>query len=621
MSSIVKEKRYKEVQQRIDSTLAQRRPPLLAELQVALNLIPAHVWYANPSGALTFLNERGSDYLGLPKDHPLRFGIDTGAEWDSHIPLLHPDDHEETRRVWSTCLRTGRAGHVSFRVRNAQGGYRWFLSRAEPVRASDGTLLYWIGVNLDIEDGKQAELERERELRQILDLTPQHLGVLGPDGSPLYANRVALDYFGVNIDQWRAESRIDLVHPDDREHFLGERKTRFLEGAAHEFQARMLRHDGRFRWFLFRLNPLKDERGQITRWYGTATDIEDRKQGEDRLQHENAALREEIDETSMFEEIVGTSPALQTVLSAISKVAPTDSTVLITGETGTGKELVARAIHRRSVRNSRAFISVNCAAIPRDLIASELFGHEKGAFTGATQRRLGRFELADGGTIFLDEVGELSPDTQVALLRVLQEREFERVGGRQPIHVDVRVVAATNRDLKAVVADGTFRQDLFYRLNVFPIEVPPLRERKDDLLMLLEYFVQRYAKRAGKNIRSIDKKALDLLHSYDWPGNIRELQNIIERSVILSSGEVFSVDESWLSKETFSPAPRVEASAYLKREDERRTERQIIEAVLAETRGRVSGPSGAAAKLGIPPSTLDHRIKALRIDKTKFKFR
>jgi formate hydrogenlyase transcriptional activator len=600
-------------------SVAQKRLPLGAELQLALNLIPAHTWYAAPSGALTFLNERGSDYLGLPKDHPLRFGIDTGAEWDSHVPLLHPDDHEETRRVWSTCLRAGSSGQVSFRVRNAQGVYRWFLSRAEPVRTRDGTLLYWIGVNLDIEDWKQAELERERELQQILDLTPQHLGVLGPDGSPLYANREALDYFGVNIDQWRAESRIDLVHPDDREHFLGERKTRFLERAAHQFEARMLRHDGRYRWFLFRLNPLKDERGQVTRWYGTATDIEDRKQGEDRLQHENAALREEIDETSMFEEIVGTSPALQTVLSRISKVAPTDSTVLITGETGTGKELVARAIHRRSGRSSRAFVSVNCAAIPRDLISSELFGHEKGAFTGATQRRLGRFELADGGTIFLDEVGELSPDTQVALLRVLQEREFERVGGRQPIHVDVRVVGATNRDLKAAVANGTFRQDLFYRLNVFPIEVPPLRDRKDDLLMLVEYFVQRYAKRAGKNIRSIDKKALALLRSYDWPGNIRELQNIIERSVILSSGGEFSVDESWLSKETF-PAFRLEGSEQPKSGAEPRGEREIIEAVLVETRGRVWGPSGAAAKLGIPPSTLDHRIKALGINKKQFKY-
>jgi formate hydrogenlyase transcriptional activator len=602
-------------------SVAQKRLPLGAELQLALNLIPAHTWYAAPSGALTFLNERGSDYLGLPQDHPLRFGIDTGAEWDSHIPLFHPDDHEEARRVWSTCLSTGGAGQVSFRVRNAEGGYRWFLSRAEPVRAGDGNLLYWIGINLDIEDRKQAELERERELQQILDLTPQHLGVLGPDGSPLYANRVALDYFGVNIDQWRAESRIDLVHPDDREHFLGERKTRFLEEVAHEFEARMLKHDGSYRWFLFRLNPLKDEHGQVTRWYGTATDIEDRKQGEDRLQHENAALREEIDETSMFEEIVGTSPALQTVLSRISKVAPTDSTVLITGETGTGKELVARAIHRRSGRTSGAFVSVNCAAIPRDLIPSELFGHEKGAFTGATQRRLGRFELADGGTIFLDEVGELSPDTQVALLRVLQEREFERVGGSQPIHVDVRVIVATNRDLDAAVANGAFRQDLFYRMNVFPIEVPPLRERKDDLLMLVEYFVQRYAKRAGKNIRSIDKKSLALLRTYDWPGNIRELQNIIERSVILSSDGEFSVDESWLSKEAFPPAARIEASVQSKSDVEPRGEREIIEAMLVETRGRVWGSSGAAAKLGIPPSTLDHRIKVLGINKKQFKYR
>jgi len=314
---------------------------------------------------------------------------------------------------------------------------------------------------------------------------------------------------------------------------------------------------------------------------------------------------------------VGTSPALQSVLSRISAVAPSDSTVLFTGETGTGKELVARAIHRRSSRGSRAFVSVNCAAIPRDLILSELFGHDKGAFTGATQTRIGRFELAHGGTIFLDEVGELLPDTQVALLRVLQEREFERVGGSHLIHVDVRVVAATNRDLKAAVANGTFRPDLFYRLNVFPVEVPPLRERKEDILMLAEYFVQRYGKRAGKNIRSIDKKTLDILASYDWPGNIRELQNVIERSVILSSGEILSVDEAWLSKEAVAPQSRVDG----KRQDEPRTERAIIEAALAEAKGRISGPSGAAAKLGIPPSTLDHRIKTLKIDKTKFKFR
>ena len=307
-------------------------------------------------------------------------------------------------------------------------------------------------------------------------------------------------------------------------------------------------------------------------------------------------------------------------------MAPTDSTVLITGETGTGKELVARAIHRKSVRAERAFVSVNCAAIPRDLIPSELFGHEKGSFTGATQRRLGRFELADGGTIFLDEVGELLPDTQVALLRVLQERELQRVGGGQPIHVDVRVITATNRDLEAGVANGTFRQDLFYRLNVVPIEVPPLRERKTDLLLLVEYFVQRYGAKAGKKIRSIDKKTLDLFQSYDWPGNIRELQNVIERSVILTSGDVLSVDELWLSKKSVSSAFPVKASLpgkgqVAKGQTEPLSEREIIEAALAATKGRVSGPSGAAAKLGIPPSTLEARIKALKINKLQFKFR
>ena len=317
---------------------------------------------------------------------------------------------------------------------------------------------------------------------------------------------------------------------------------------------------------------------------------------------------------------MGNSPPLQTVLSRVAKVAPTETTVLVTGETGTGKELVARAIHRLSRRAQRAFVSMNCAAVPRDLIASELFGHEKGAFTGATQRRLGRFELAEGGTIFLDEVGELPADTQIALLRVLQEREFERVGGAQTIRVDVRVITATNRDLTAAVASGSFRQDLFYRINVFPIDVPPLRDRAEDILMLVEYFVQRYARRAGKNFRSIDKKTLGLLYNYDWPGNIRELQNVVERSVILSSGEVFAVDESWLSRQPVQARPRVASRAPLQK-SEPRSELEIIEAALAECRGRIAGRSGAAAKLGVPPSTLDHRIKALRIDKAQFKFR
>jgi transcriptional regulator with GAF, ATPase, and Fis domain len=339
----------------------------------------------------------------------------------------------------------------------------------------------------------------------------------------------------------------------------------------------------------------------------------------EQLYRENLALRDEVDRTSMFEEIVGASQTLKAVLSRIAKVAPTDSTVFISGETGTGKELVARAVHKRSRRAERAFVSVNCAALAPTLISSELFGHEKGAFTGATQRRLGRFELADGGTIFLDEVGELLPETQVMLLRVLQEREFERVGGTQAIHVDVRVIAATNRDLKAAIATGSFRQDLYYRLNVFPVEVPPLRERKDDLLMLVEYFVQRYASRAGKSIRSIDKKTVELLHAYDWPGNIRELQNVIERSVVLTAGDVFAVDELWLSTESSRPTTQMTVSTSSRGEP--RGEREVIEAALAESRGRVAGPSGAAAKLNIPPSTLEHRIRALNIRKSQFRFR
>src|SRR4029450_2451299 len=335
----------------------------------------------------------------------------------------------------------------------------------------------------------------------------------------------------------------------------------------------------------------------------------------DRLQHENVALREEVEKVSMFEEIVGSSAALRAVLSDVSKVAPTDSTVLITGETGTGKELVARAIHKRSRRSARAFVNVNCAAIPPSLIASELFGHEKGAFTGALQRRKGRFELADGGTIFLDEVGELPAETQIALLHVLQEREFERVGGTETIRVDVRVVAATNRDLEVAVSEGSFRADLFYRLNVFPLKVPALRERRADIPLLVEYFVHRFAKRAGRHICGIRRETLSLLQSYAWPGNIRELQNVVERAVIVSESETLSIDERWLAGWPANPpVVAAEASPTLSSQ-----ERDVIESALLESKGRVSGPFGAAVRLRVPPSTLESKIKALKIDKRRFK--
>ena len=335
----------------------------------------------------------------------------------------------------------------------------------------------------------------------------------------------------------------------------------------------------------------------------------------DRLQSENIVLREEIDKTSMFEEIVGTSPPLRAVLSHVAKVAPTDSTVLITGETGTGKELIARAIHKRSPRAARAFVAVNCAAIPSSLIASELFGHEKGAFTGALQRRQGRFELADGGTIFLDEVGELPAETQIMLLRVLQEREFERVGGSGPVRVNVRVIAATNRDLHAAVADGTFRADLFYRLNVFPMHVPALRDRRPDVPLLVEYFTHRYATRLGKRIRRVTQATSTLLQSYDWPGNIRELQNVIERAVIVCDSDTLSIDPRWLAGRSLGTAPVASLSTGTLATHQK----DAIEAALTESKGRVAGPFGAAGRLGVPPSTLESKIKALHLDKRRFK--
>jgi formate hydrogenlyase transcriptional activator len=397
---------------------------------------------------------------------------------------------------------------------------------------------------------------------------------------------------------------------------MSEAQSKFLSGIPHEAEFRLLRKDGKYRWFLFRYNPIRDEQGRLRHWYVAGTDIEDRKEAEQRLQYENIALREEIDKASMFEEIVGNSASLRTVLSRLSKVAPTDSSVLITGETGTGKELVARAIHKRSRRSSRAFVSVNCAAIPRDLIASELFGHEKGAFTGATQRRLGRFELAEGGTIFLDEVGELPAETQIALLRVLQEHEFERVGAAVSIRTNVRVIAATNRDLEAAIAAGTFRSDLFYRLNVFPIEMPSLHERREDIPLLVEYFIDRFARQAGKSFQAVNKKSLDLLQSYPWPGNIRELQNVIERSVIVCETENFSVDESWLSRQPLATEPNTGPGLFKTLPSQ---EKATIEAALSECGGRVYGPSGAAAKLGLPRSTLEHKIRSLKINKNRFK--
>jgi len=477
---------------------------------------------------------------------------------------------------------------VEHRIVRPSGEIRVVHSQGDLKRDASGRLWQMFGTAQDITDRKRAEEALRRGEAHLVEA--QRLTHTGS-----WAWRVT-------------DRRVERV--------AGHSDRAFSSGSAFELKMRLRKSDGSYRWILTRYNPLRDEQGQITRWYVAGTDIDDRKQAEDRLRHENVALREEIDKASMFEEIVGISPALQAVLSRVSKVAPTDSTVLITGETGTGKELIARAIHRHSQRSSRAFVSVNCAAIPRDLIASELFGHEKGSFTGATQQRLGRFELAAGGTIFLDEVGDLPAETQIALLRVLQEHEFERVGGTRSIRTDVRVIAATNRDLQAAIAAGTFRSDLLYRLNVFPIKIPPLRERREDIPLLFEYFIDRFARKAGKNIRAVDKTALDLFQSYPWPGNIRELQNVIERSVIVCETENFSVDESWLCRQPAATEPKIplELSERLAAQ-----EKVMIESALRETGGRVFGPSGAAAKLGMPRSTLESKIRSLKINKNLFK--
>jgi formate hydrogenlyase transcriptional activator len=580
------------------------------QLRKMIDTISALAWCNLPDGSNEFLNQRWHDYTGLSPEEAHGWG------WEVAI---HPEDLGKLLEKWSALLASGEPGEIEARLRRHDGEYRWFLFRVEPLRDGLGNIVRWYGTNTDIENLKRTEekLRRdERDVRRITDAIPQTIVIQDPEGKPLYANQAVLEYTGLTIEDVASpDFRARIFHPEDLERLRDERRAALARGLPFEIEQRARNKAGQYRWFLIRYKPFRDEQGRLLRWYATGTDIDDRKRAEERTRNENVALREEIVHSSMFEEIVGSSEPLRHVLTQVSKVAPTDSTVLILGETGTGKELIARAIHNRSNRAMRAFIRVNCAAIPPSLVASELFGHERGSFTGALQRRLGRFESADGGTIFLDEIGELPPETQVALLRVLQEREFERVGGNQTIAVDVRVLTATNQDLNAAVAAGTFRQDLFYRLNVFPIQLPALRDRVDDIPLLVEYLVDRYAQKAGKKIRSISKNTLDLFQSYDWPGNIRELQNVVERAVILCDKETFCVDPSWLRREAAkAPVPSLPLAS-----DLAEREKAMIENALREASGLISGPTGAAAKLGLPRQTLESKIRKLGINRHRFK--
>ncbi len=581
-----------------------------ARLRRVIDTIPTMAWCNLPDGSNEFVNKRWLEYTGLSAEES------HGSGWQVAI---HPDDVRALAEKWGGLLVSGEPGEMEARLRRHDGVFRWFLMRVEPFRDGSGEVIRWYGACTDIETLKQTEEKLrhdERELRQITDAIPQTIVVLDPSGAPVYANQATLDYTGLTIESLLAPGfRERLFHPEDVDRLRDDRQSALERGLPFELEQRALRKDGQYRWFLIRYNPFRNEQGQVIRWYATGTDIDDRIRAEAMTRNENLALREQIDRDSMFEDIVGSSEPLRTALRQVAKVAPTDSTVLILGETGTGKELIARAIHKRSHRAARAFIAVNCAAIPPSLIASELFGHEKGAFTGATQRRLGRFESANGGTIFLDEIGDLPQEIQITLLRVLQEREIQRVGGSTSIPVDVRVLAATHRDLSVLVADGQFREDLLYRLNVVPIEMPPLRKRVADIPLLVEYFIGRYGKRLGRKFKAIDKRSLKAFQTYSWPGNVRELQNVIERAVILSEGETFAVDQTWLKREE---VPRRRQTGTLNGALERQ-ERVIIEAALAESCGRISGPEGAATRLGLPAQTLESKIRRLRIEKYRFK--
>jgi formate hydrogenlyase transcriptional activator len=592
--------------------------------RLIVETIPGLVAVMTPTGAVEHVNRRVLEYFGRSLDELKQWGTSDA---------VHPTDLPLVSAAWQHAVETGEPYEFEHRIRRFDGEYRWFQSRGLPLRDGDGRIVRWYNLLTDVHARRETEDRLRRSEADLLEA--QRLSHAGswrhhlPSGTFVVSPEV-LRIRGVeSVDPLSTIDRMySGIHPDDRSRVKDTYDAAQRRKGEFDAEYRIVLGDGTIKYLHTIGHPVLNDAGEVVEYFGTGMDVTEQRNAQaalekafdeikrlkDRLQDENLALREEIDQASMFEEIVGASAALKAVLSHLAKVAPTDSTVLISGETGTGKELIARAIHKHSRRADRAIVSLNCAATPPSLIASELFGHEKGAFTGAVQQRRGRFELAHSGTIFLDEIGEIPMDTQIALLRVLQERQVERVGGSRGIPVDVRVIAATNRDLSEAITGGTFRSDLFYRLNVFPIAVPPLRKRREDIPVLVEYFVKRFAEKMGKRIRRIDKRTLELCERYSWPGNIRELQNIVERSVILCSSDTFSIDETWLSSRG---AVRPDGSNALPDalEDQ---EKEMIEDALAQSRGKVAGPRGAAARLGIPPSTLESKIKQLKIEKRRF---
>jgi formate hydrogenlyase transcriptional activator len=650
------------------------------ELREVIETIPVMAWSAAADGAAEFFNRRWLDYAGLTADEA------QGVGWTTAV---HPNDLPGLIDYWQSILASGQPGEREARMRRFDGVYRWFLFRATPCLDDKGRTLKWYGTNTDIEQRKRSEealAVQNTRLELLLKLTKQITSILDlrevlretsanvrelmqadaagiafyeeesqksriyavdfPDAKGFVKEELVVTPGIAFLRAWKG-SRAEIVNTNDREELgpeiyqlvtaeglnchcliplVSHNRTVGVLIAARRQVNSFTREDVDF---------LTEVSGQIAIAIDNCLAYREVSDLKEKLAQEKLYLESELRGEMDFEQIVGNSPPLKRVLQLVETVAPADSTVLLLGETGTGKELIARAIHDRSRRKDRTFVKVNCAVIPTGLIESELFGHEKGAFTGAIIQKIGRLELADRGTLFLDEVGDIPLEIQPKLLRALQEREFERLGSTHTRKVNVRLIAATNRNLEKMVAAHEFRSDLYYRLNVFPIRIPPLRDRKDDIPLLVTYFVEKFAKQMQKNIDNIPVPAMRALRMWEWPGNIRELENLIERAVILTRGcslEVplaelrkVSIDEGQPVPEDQDKVARIVketikalvANSSVDRENTKKQRDAIVRA-LTESKGRVGGTDGAAARIGINRTTLWARMKRFGIDPREY---
>jgi formate hydrogenlyase transcriptional activator len=554
-------------------------------------------------GMIIGWNPQAETVFGWPHDEAVGRRMS-----ETIIPVKHRAAHERGVRRF---LATGEGPLLNQRVEMTalhRDGREFPVELTVTPLKMDGAVVF-SGFLRDITERKRAEeriRQDEEELRLLIEGIPQLIWRAQPDGLIEYHNQRLLAYHGRTMEEVRGLGYANFIHADDRENAVKTWREAVSTGNPYESQSRLLGADGHYRWFLTRGLPLRDAQGRILKWYGTCTDIDEVTRLRQQLEQERDYLREEVKEAGAFGEIIGKSEAIKKVMLQAEQVAGTSSTVLLIGETGTGKELLARAIHNLSPRHARPMVALNCAALPATLVESELFGREKGAYTGALSRQIGRFELADGSTLFLDEIGELPLELQAKLLRVLQEGQFERLGSSKPIKADVRIIAATNRDLEKAVKEGRFREDLYYRLNVFPITVPPLRERREDIPLLAFALAKDIVKTLGKTIKAIPRSTLAELQRYSWPGNVRELRNVVERALIVCQGSTLRFDVPAQGGTPAAVGPPQNRTL-------EEVERQHILSVLEETGWRVSGKRGAAAILGLNRSTLESRMAKLGI--------